>query len=66
MYEDILVYLTHWIWNVKGGLWGWMTWYLLNALELFSPSKSKLSNFRFCLMFIFNKKESQSCQFATY
>ena len=36
------------------------------VLELFSPSKIKLSNFRFGSIFIFNKKEPQSCQFATH
>ena len=52
--------------NVKGGLSGRMTRQFLNALELFSPQKIKLSNFRFRLIFIFNKKELQSCQFVTY
>ena len=51
---------------LKGGLSGRMTWQFLNTLELFSPSKSKLSSFCFRLIFIFNKKEPQSCQFATY
>ena len=37
-----------------------------NILELFSPKKRKLSTFRFRSIFIFNKKETQSCQFATY
>ena len=50
----------------KGGLSGRMTWQFSNALELFSTQKIKLSNFRFCLIFIFNKKELQSCPFATY
>ena len=40
-----------------------MTWQFLNLLELFSPSKSKLSNFRSLLVFIFNQKVPQSCQF---
>ena len=35
-------------------------------LELFFPSKRELSHFRFCSIFIFNKKEPQSCQFSTY
>ena len=39
---------------------------LKNILELFSPYKRKTSNFRFRSIFIFNKKEFQSCQFATY
>ena len=52
--------------EIKGRLSAQMTWQFLNALELFSPYKSKLSNFRFCLIFIFNKKQSQSCEFATY
>ena len=43
-----------------------MTWQFLIVLELFSVLKSKLSNFRFRLIFIFNKKDPQSCQFATY
>ena len=43
-----------------------MTWQFLNVLELSSPYKSKLSNFRFCLIFIFNKKNLQGCEFATY
>ena len=50
----------------KGGLSGWMTWQFLNVLELFSLQKSKLSNFRFRSIFIFNKKEPQSCKFGTY
>ena len=45
---------------------GRMTWQFLNALELFSSSKMKLCNFHFRLIFIFNKKEPQSCQLATY
>ena len=32
---------------------------------IFSLKKKKLSNFRFRSIFIFNKKEPQSCQFAT-
>ena len=32
----------------------------------FFLKKSKLSDFRFRLIFIFNKNELQSCQFATY
>ena len=43
-----------------------MTWQFLNVSELFFPWKSKLSNFRFRLIFIFNKKEPQSRQFVTY
>ena len=43
-----------------------MTSQFLNVLELFSPYKDKLSNFRFRLTFIFNEKEHQSCQFANY
>ena len=52
--------------KVKGRLLGRMTWQFLNVLELFSPEKRKLSNFHFRSIFIFNKKEPQSCQFATY
>ena len=52
--------------SCKDGLSGRMNWQFLNALELFSPSWSKLYNFRFRLIFIFNKKEPQSCQFANY
>ena len=44
---------------------GWPNIFL-NVLELFSLLKRKLSNFRFRSIFIFNKKEPQSCQFATY
>ena len=43
-----------------------MTRQFLIVLELFSVLKSKLSNFRFRLIFIFNKKYPQSCQFVTY
>ena len=49
----------------KGRVSGQMVWQFLNALELLFPWKIKLSNFRFRLIFIFNKKELQSCQFAT-
>ena len=38
----------------------------LNVLQLLSPLKRKLSNFFLRSIFIFNKKESRSCQFATY
>ena len=38
--------------------------FILNV-TLFSPYKSKLSNFRFHLFFIVNKEEPQSCQFFT-
>ena len=51
---------------IKGRLSGQMTKQFLNVLELFSPSKRKLSNFRFHSIYIFNKKEPQSCQFGTY
>ena len=43
-----------------------MTEQFLNVSELFSPQKRKPFNFRFRSFFIFNKKEPQSCQFATY
>ena len=42
--------------NFKGGLSARITWQFLNALEIFSFQKSKLSNFRFHLIFILNKK----------
>ena len=51
---------------VKGGLSGRMTWQFINVLELYSSYKRKLSNFRFRSIFIFNKKEAQSCQFGSY
>ena len=52
---------------LKGGLSGRMTYkQFLNVLELFYPLKRKLSKFRFRTIIIFNKKEPQSCQFATY
>ena len=41
---------------IKGGLSGQMTRQFLDVLELFSPYKDKLSNFRFRLIFIFSKK----------
>ena len=52
--------------SIKGGLSGRMTQQFLNVLQLFSLWKRKLSNFRFCSIFIINKKEPESCQFATY
>ena len=52
--------------KVAGGLSGRMTWQFLNTLESFSSEKNELFNFRFCLIFIFNKKEPQSRQFASY
>ena len=50
----------------KGGLSGRMTWQFLNALELCSPWKRKLSTFRFPSNFIFNKIEPRSFQFEAY
>ena len=37
-----------------------------NVLEFIFPWKRKVFNFCFRSIFIFNKKEPQSCQFATY
>ena len=48
---------------LKGGLSGRDD---LTVLNCFRVKKSKLSNFRFHLIFIFNKKEPQSSSFATY
>ena len=38
----------------------------INIKSYFLLKKRKLANFRFCSIFIFNKKEPQSCQCATY
>ena len=61
---------------LKGGLSARMTWLsTLGSDDLIifkcfsvvlSLKKRKLSNFRFRSIFIFNKKEAQSCLFATY
>ena len=50
----------------KGGLSARMIWWFLNVLEYFLLKKENYPIFRFCSIFIFNKKEPQSCQFATY
>ena len=43
---------------------GWLI--IFKCFRFISPWKRKLSNSRFRLIFIFIKKEPQSCQFATY
>ena len=48
--------------KVAGGLSGRMTWQFLNTLESFSSEKTNFSTF----VFLFNKKEPQSRQFASY
>ena len=37
----------------------------MNIVELFSPWKSKLTNFCFSLIFICNKREPENCTFFT-
>ena len=39
---------------------------MFERLRVIFSLKRKLFNFRFRSIFIFNKKEPQSCQFATY
>ena len=39
---------------------------MFECLRVIFSLKRKLFNFRFRLIFVFNKKEPRSCQFATY
>ena len=52
--------------SLKGGLSGRMTLQFFKCFRVIFSLKMKLSNFRFQSIFISNKKEPQSCQFATY
>ena len=45
---------------------GWNDLIIFKCFRVIFSLKRKLSNFRFRLIFIFNKREPQSCQFATY
>ena len=45
--------------------WSWPLSSFFYILALFPSQKRKLFNFCFCLIFIFNKKKLQSCQFFT-